>query len=112
MATFSLDDIRSAAEAKYGSTDIQVGEKTVRLLNPLRLGKKDRDALMALQEQMGKEDSDTEEILHDVIRLVAESDSQAEALLEAVGDDLGVLMEIFTRYNEGTQLGEASASQE
>lgn len=35
MASYSLDDIRAAADAKYGSTDIALNEKTtVHLLNP------------------------------------------------------------------------------
>lgn len=116
MANFTLDDIRTAAEAKYGSTDIELGDgMVVKLVNPLRLPKLRRDALMNIQGDLNAEGEDAkgqEEILAEAIRLVAEKPVQAEALLEAVGDDLTVLAEIFERYTKSTQVGEASASQD
>jgi hypothetical protein len=45
-----------------------------------------------------------------MIRTVAETPAQADALLDAVGDDLAVLAEIVSGYGKGTQQGEASAS--
>ncbi|MGW0705087.1 phage tail assembly protein [Streptomyces sp. NPDC002643] len=111
MASFSLDDIRAAAERKYGSTDITLGEDTVRLLNPLRLPKARRDALLALQEEMGNDDADQAELLAQAIRTIAESEKAADKLLEAVDGDLAILAEIFGHYGESTQVGEASASQ-
>ncbi|KOG26821.1 phage tail assembly protein [Streptomyces viridochromogenes] len=112
MASFSLDDIRAAAERKYGSTDITFGEDTARLVNPLRLSKTRRDALLAVQEKMGAEDADQAELLADAIRTIAESEKAAEKLLDTVGGDLAVLAEIFAHYGESTQAGEASASQD
>jgi hypothetical protein len=112
MASYSLDDIRAAAERKYGSTDITLGEDTVRLLNPLRLPKARRDALLSLQEQMSADDADQAALLSGAIRTIAESEKAAEKLLEAVGGDLAVLAEIFGHYGESTQAGEASASQD
>ncbi|MEU7030048.1 phage tail assembly protein [Streptomyces sp. NPDC046275] len=111
MASFSLDDIRAAAERKYGSTDITFGEDVVRLLNPLRLPKARRDALLALQEEMGKEDNDQADLLARAIRTIAESEKAADKLLAAVDGDLAILAEIFGHYGESTQVGEASASQ-
>ncbi|MCX5237222.1 phage tail assembly protein [Streptomyces prunicolor] len=111
MASYSLDDIRAAAERKYGSTDIEVGGETIRLLNPLRLPKARRDELLALQEQMGKDDSDQAELLSEAIRTVAQSEKAADNLLDEVGGDLAILAEIFRHYGESTQAGEASASQ-
>src|SRR5690349_8995707 len=84
MATFSLDDIKAAAEAKYGSTDIDGCE----LLNPLRLPKKKRDALMDLQHELDKDGADQETLLADAIRLVAASKTKAEKLIEAIDGDL------------------------
>ncbi|MGW1836970.1 phage tail assembly protein [Streptomyces sp. NPDC002067] len=112
MASFSLDTIRAAAEAKYGSTDIELGDETIRLLNPLRLPKTKRTALSELQDRMGGEDADQEELLSEAIRLVAERPAAADDLLDAVGGDLAVLAEIFDRYGKGTQVGEASASRD
>ncbi|WP_042800927.1 phage tail assembly protein [Streptomyces sp. C] len=111
MASYSLDDIRAAAERKYGSTDIEFGGDVVRLLNPLRLTKAKRDELMSVQDQLGKEDSDQAAVLSQAIRVVAASEAAANKLLEAVGDDLAILAEIFGHYGESTQSGEASASQ-
>ncbi|MEU5433820.1 phage tail assembly protein [Streptomyces sp. NPDC020719] len=110
MASFSLDDIRAAAEARYGSTDIELGGETVRLLNPLRLTKAKRDKLTTLQDRMGEDDADQEQLLSDAISLVAESTAGAEALLSTIDGDLAVLVEIFDRYGRSTQVGEASAS--
>ncbi|WP_372407204.1 phage tail assembly protein [Streptomyces luteireticuli] len=110
MASYTLDDIRAAADARYGSTDIAVGDDVVRLLNPLRLTRAKRDALSALQDRLGADDADQEELLSEAIRLVAENSEAADQLLNAVGTDLAVLAEIFERYGAGTQVGEASAS--
>ncbi|MEV4642773.1 phage tail assembly protein [Actinoplanes sp. NPDC049548] len=113
MSNFTLDDIRAAAEAKYGSTDIALDETTtVRLLNPLRLSKENRTALIAVQEKMRDDDADQETLLSEAIGLIAESPAKAKKLLSAVGGDLAVLAEIFTAYSEGTQAGEASASRD
>jgi len=109
--TITLDSIREAAEAKYGSTDIEIGDKTVRLLNPLRLPKERRTALIAAQKQLDAgadaAEVDQEALLAESVRLVAATPAQAKTLLDAVGGDLAVLAEIFTAYSKGTQVGEA-----
>ncbi|MEU7643354.1 phage tail assembly protein [Streptomyces huasconensis] len=110
MASYSLDDIRTAADAKYGSTDIKLDDETIRLLNPLRLPKATRKELTELQDLMGSEDADQEELLSEAIRLVAEHPKAAGKLLTAIGGDLAVLAEIFDAYGRGAQVGEASAS--
>lgn len=112
MSAFTLDDIRAAAERKYGSTDINVGTRIVKLLNPLRLPKARRSALIAVQEKLNAEGADQEALLREALGLVAESGTAAKALIAAVGDDLAVLVEVFARYSEGTQAGEASASRD
>jgi len=109
----TLDQIREAAEAKYGSTDITVAPgQVVKLLNPLRLKKKNRDELMKIQEKLTEsgesgEDVDQEEMLRAALRLVAESPKQAKALIDAIGEDLAVLSQVFEEYTKGTQAGEA-----
>ncbi|AGM12192.1 tail assembly chaperone [Streptomyces phage Zemlya] len=105
MASYSLDSIREAAEAKYGSTDIDLGNGVVRLLNPLRLPKTKRDELAKLQDRMDEEGADQETVISDAILLVAESESKGKALLKAVGGDLAVLAQIFETYGKGTQAG-------
>ena len=114
MSTITLDSIRAAAEAKYGSTDIDVDGATVRLLNPLRLKREARDALMAIQKHLDIEDEtadvDQEGLLGEAIGLIAATPAQATTLLAAIDGDLAVLAMVFNTYLEGTQAGEASAS--
>jgi hypothetical protein len=106
----TLDDIRAAAEAKYGSLPIDLGSVTVKLLNPLRMAKKNREALQAVQSKLGEDDADQEALLREALTLVCENGPQAKALLKEVGDDLAVMATIFERYVEGTSSGEASPS--
>ncbi|QWQ42097.1 phage tail assembly protein [Streptomyces sp. YPW6] len=109
MATFSLDDIRSAADAKYGSTDIQIDDRTtVVLRNPLRLSKAERDELGSLQDKLdGDEALDQADVLADAIRLVAKDKKIAEQLIEQIDGDLALLAQVFSTYSKGTQAGEA-----
>lgn len=109
----TLDSIRDAAEAKYGSYDIDLSDgRVVRLLNPLRLTKERRDDLNALGEiSDGEGEGDEEASIAGMIRAVAQTPEQAEALLGAVNGDLAVLVSIIEGYSKGVQLGEASASQ-
>lgn len=107
MASYTLDDIRAAAEAKYGATEINFGSDICRLLNPLRLPKEKRAELLKFQDQLDGEDADQEEVLGQAIRLVAESQPAANKLLKAVGSDLALLAQIFETYGKGTQVGEA-----
>ncbi|WAB08720.1 tail assembly chaperone [Streptomyces phage Andris] len=111
MTAFTLDAIRAAADAKYGSTDIELNEKTtVHLLNPLRLSKEKRAELASIQDEMEKDGADQEELLANAIVLVADHPKKGEELIKAVGGDLAVLAEIFETYGKGAQVGEASAS--
>ena len=117
MSTVTLDSIREAAEAKYGSTNIEVEGTTVRLLNPLRLKKNARDQLVAIQRDLDSDgadvaDVDQEAMLAEAIRVVAATPGQAQTLLDAIDGDLGVLAEVFETYSRGTQVGEASASRD
>jgi hypothetical protein len=112
LTTYTLDDIRAAAEAKYGSTDITLSDGMVRLLNPLRMKKANRDALRDVQDKLNGEDADQEDLLAEAVTLVAESPAAAKRLLKALDGDLAMLVEVFGRYSEGTQVGEASASRD
>ena len=107
MANFTLDDIRKAADAKYGSTNIDGTE----LVNPLRLTKEKRAALTGLQGKLDAEDADQEEILAEALQLVSRTEAQGETLLAGIGGDLAVLVSVFEKYMEGAQVGEASPSQ-
>jgi hypothetical protein len=113
MSSYSLDDIRAAADAKYGATEIVVdADTTVRLINPLRLAKADRDALLSVQDRLTdeSEDVDQADVFAQAIRTVADNKSAADKLIEAIGGDLAILAEVFRAYTEGASVGEASAS--
>ena len=108
--TFTLDDIRTAAEAKYGSTDIQLGDgSTCKLLNPLRLPKDKRTELVALQEAQSEDGADTEELLAQTLVLVADNAKVANKLIKEIGGDLTVLAEIFERFKQPGIVGEILA---
>lgn len=108
MSQFSLDDIRAAAEAKFGHMDITLSEdENVRLINVLRLPKEKRELVMKIDDRLDEEGADQGDVLADLIRTVSESEEQANKLIEAVGDDLSVLIQIFSDYTKGTQVGEA-----
>lgn len=114
---FTLDSIVEAADKKYGNVEIAFGKgDSVSLINALRLSKESRTALIKLQSEMqeaeGDESVDQAELLADGIKIVAADKDAAERLLDLVGSDLAVLAEIFNRYTEGTQAGEASASRD
>jgi hypothetical protein len=109
-----LEDIRAAAEKKYGSFPIELSEdSTVTLLNPLRLSKASRKKLLSFQETANDEDAeqDQEDMIEDMLRLVCESEKAGDLLIAAVDGDLAVMMSIFEEYQETVSLGEASASE-
>lgn len=109
---YTLDSIREAAEKKYGSFDIDLGNgEIVKLLNPLRISKENRKKLNGLQDRLDEESDNQEELLAESLRLVAENRSAVDGLLAIIGDDLTILAEIFEQYTAATQTGEASASQ-
>jgi len=116
--SITLDSIRAAADAKYGSFDIELTDGSVtKLLNPLRLTEQARAELKTVSGQLSAaaeaestEDVDQVALFENAIRVVSETPAQADKLLTAVGGDLAILAEIFAGYGEGTQVGEASAS--
>jgi peptide subunit release factor 1 (eRF1) len=112
MSSYSLDDIRAAADAKYGHTEITVdANTTVRLINALRLPKEKRQALLSVQDKLTSDDDvDQADVFADAIRTVADNAVAAEALIDAIGGDLAILAQVFSTYTEGTSAGEASAS--
>jgi hypothetical protein len=110
--SFTLDDIRSAAEAKYGSLDIDVDGTTVSLVNPLRLPGKRREQLKKFQDAFNADDreEDEETLLGEILRTVILREAHATKLIDALEGDLASMMEVFERYGKVTELGEASAS--
>lgn len=120
---FTLADIHAAADAKYGSFDIELDEeRTLVLANPLRLTKAERKALTALSdrdesepdEKTGatEEDEDaTIERMREIIRIAGRRSPLCDELFDALGEDVTLIMTVVESYFEGVQAGEASPSQ-
>ena len=71
-----------------------------------------KDERVALQDATNAED--TEDPLDTIVsafRIVIADKDDAEALITAIGDDLGVALEIFNNFTSEVQLGEASSSE-
>lgn len=118
MTTVSLDSIRRDTEAKYASFDVVLDQdadgnplKVVKLLNVMRLPKKQREHLRTMGERMADDGSNQVEVFRDALATACETKGGAKLLLDAVGEDLALLIELFGAYRKGTQLGEASASE-
>jgi hypothetical protein len=107
MSAYELDDIKKAAEKKYGSTNIKIGGGVeVVLLNPLKLSKATRKKLSQVQENLD-EGADEVDALVEALKLIVATPAMVDKLLDAVGDDAATLAEIFSIYQENSQPGEA-----
>jgi hypothetical protein len=102
-----LDEIRNAVSEKYSAYELTVNGKDVALLNPLRLPKERRAKLMKLQEEMKQEGADQASLLEQALSTVANTRANGEHLIKAIGGDLAMLVEVFTRYGKHCQVGEA-----
>lgn len=133
---FSLADIHDAIERKYGPVPINLGESGVVELQQLhRLPDSKQDELLSYQDRFndmqrtikraqdpeeGEEKVTGDEIrqmkaegieaLESILRLVCKNERDADLLIAACNHDQLVLTEVFKRYQESTQLGEASRS--
>lgn len=106
--TFTLDDIRAAADRNYGAVDFDLGNgRTCRLVNALRLPKAKRDALLKTQDRMKADSADQEKELIKALKLVAEDEAMADELLESFKGDLAMLATVFDFYTKGSEAGEA-----
>lgn len=106
----TLASVQETADQKFGALVIDLGDEKVELVNALRLSKEKRAELSAVLSPE-EEGTDVEDMLVPMIRLVAKTPKQADALLDAVDGDMAVLSEIVNSYTKGTQAGEASSSE-
>lgn len=105
----TLDFIRDAAEKKYGSRVVPLGDgKTVTLRNPLRLSSEEREQLGKLEMNDG---ADPLAYFKEAFTLVS-SKKEAEELAKVLGDDAALYMVLFEEYMGSVELGEASPSQD
>lgn len=105
MASFTLDDIYAAADAKYGSTDIPFGDDTLVLRNALRISKEERKALTSIQEKVKEDPLDS---MSEAITIAAADKAVAAKFLkDIVKGDAAILAIVFDKYTGDTQVGEA-----
>lgn len=72
--------------------------------------KRDTASAAVTHEDVKAFKAQTIEVLERMLRMVAASEDDADALIDACGHDELLLMEVFSRYSKKTKLGEASAS--
>lgn len=118
---FTLSDIRDAAARKYAPVEVQLddeGEEILYLIPALRLPKEKREALAKIQEERAaKEEGDATtldqlaDFLRDYIRIIGSDAKLTEKLLAVIGDDVAEMSEFVAVYNEDTEVGEASTSE-
>ena len=107
-SSFSLDDIRAAAEKKYGATEIAGAE----LRNPIRLSDDERKALAAAYDKLDvDEDSEDAENLtkDDIFNALAEilvvlathkTKDKAKALVDSLDGQIDLAQEVLAHWNE------------
>ncbi len=112
----TLDSIREKIEAKYAATEIRLSQtEIVKLRNPLRLPKAERARLLNLDEELDgvKGDIDAQlELIEEIIEIAADpKHTPGRRLVEEVGNDAAMLLEIVDSYLGEQELGEASTSE-
>lgn len=105
MPEFTLEDIREAADKRFGPTILKIKGGSVELQNFMRLPKETRKALADLDAE---DVDDAEEKFDQIIRLAAKTEAQASRLISAL--DLADKAAVIEMWTKGTQLGEARPS--
>lgn len=109
MATFTLTDLQNEVAKKYASTVVENGEDSYELVNLLQLETKKRkeveDAVRAFQSDEDTDGGDELENVLKVFRIVTK-DNKGDELIDLIGDNPAMYLELFTVWSEGTQLGE------
>lgn len=104
-----LADAQAAADKKYAPLGVELDDRTVVLRTPVRLTKDERKLLS--EATNAEEQDDPIDTIESAFRVVIADKDDAEALIKAIGGDLGVALEIFTAFTSEVQLGEASSSE-
>lgn len=112
MATFTLEDLKSTVEKKYAPVFIETSDETFELKNLMQLPEKPRNAVIELTEVFDEDDLTLDkqiETFRKILELV-EANGKGKALLDLVGDNTALLLEISTLWMENSQVGEAEQS--
>ena len=113
--TVTLDDIKEAAEKRFGNVEVPLDESTVVVLrNPLRLSDEERAELVGMQDRANEaeESEDQSKYFEEMLLIVADSKTKARRLIDSFNGDLTEMVTLVQLYQEHTQMGEASPSQD
>lgn len=112
MATFTLDALKEQVAKKYSPVVITAGDDEFSLENILQLPEKKRKQVEKLTAVLDDDSEDLDVMLgtfKDIIRAIEKND-RGDDLLELVGDNSALLMEIALEWMDSTQVGEAGQS--
>lgn len=110
MATFTLTDLKNVVEKKYAPTVIENGDEKFVLNNLLQLPSKKREEVMALVDAVNSDDDVTveDQVAQFTKVLVTVVDgNKGDKLIELIGDNAALIIELVTTWMEGSELGEA-----
>jgi len=119
---FSLDSFREEAEKEFAPVKIGLSDGTeVSLRSLIRLGKKDREKVLSLLDELQKDQESEEDdgleridriagITSELILLV--SDRNGRTLVKEIDGDISLLLKVVETWMEATQPGEAESSPE
>jgi hypothetical protein len=122
---FDLDSLRDELDKEFAPAKFSKGGEQYTLRNLMRVGKKDRTAIIKLMNQLREVNGDEEkkaddiedpekieqvqDLMAQILSMVA-ADNRGQALVDAVGDDLQLLSKVMELWQEATQPGEAEDS--
>lgn len=107
MATFTLKNLKAAADKKYGSTTLDADGEVFELPHMLRLDPEVRKEISARIDTISEDmDLDEQIVTFRDIVVLAEKDGKGEKLAEILSDP-ALLFEFVSGWLEATQAGEA-----
>lgn len=124
MKSTSLDGLRNKVDNKYEALEIETEKETFSLRPILRCPKNERDLVLTKLEELGKDDGEGEDTTSSVDRMdsaltvarevisIVTANKRGKALVALLGDDFLLVMEVLNQWQEATQPGEASSSQD
>ena len=117
---YSLSDLRADLDREFAPLEIDLGAGHVVLRNLLRIGDKDREAVLQSLAQLEDIDTDENETSLNDITLLSEAvgfilrtvaaDNRGDALMTALAGDMLLGMRIVQKWAEATQAPEAQDS--
>lgn len=113
MATFTLTDLKNEVSKKYEPTVVENGKDTFTLQNVLQLPTKKRNEVLDLVNSISSEEEgdskglDDQMVIYRDLILATEENDKGQELLDLLGDNTAMTLELVTTWMEGTQLGEA-----